>query len=143
MTGEREQHRRCQVLGNVMLREGADQQGGQISLSQSILEIDEHPRAQAQPVVGEQRVQFRLGIRIDQREQVPAFVHVGLNAALFFRRHLIPRPGENEHGGVVRYGRVLQQRQGADVIALFGQRLFRQRQAVAFLVFQAAFAVAF
>ena len=143
MTGEGKQHRGRQVLGDLMFREGANEQSREIALRQSVLEIDKNSRPHPQAIRAEQGLQFGFRIRVDHHEQVSALCDVGANAVLFLFRDLIARAGEHQYGGVVRYGRIFQQRQGADVIALFDQRLFRQGQAVSFLIFQAAFTVAF
>ena len=67
MAREGKEHGGREVLSNLMFRERADQEGRQVALGQSILEIDQDSRADSQAPLCEQGIEIRLRVRVDQQ----------------------------------------------------------------------------
>jgi len=119
----------------------ADQERRQVARGEPVLEIDEHAGAQTESPVCEQRIKSGLRVGIGQHEQPAALFDVLADPVLFFSSDHAARSGQHEHRGVLGNRGFLKKRNGPDLIALFGQGFFGDRQAVAFPILHVAFAV--
>ena len=67
-----------------MFGEGADHQGSEIALCQSILQIHEHPPTGFNAPLTKEVSQVRLRVWVQEDQQAAAISHVAADAVLFF-----------------------------------------------------------